>query len=162
MFRIFPVILLRLAAYPVALVYWIFSKTARDSSRFFLARAAACLKKEGKKFSPRVFRHILAFSLTVVEKKELNHHLDLRVISAGDIGPDTVILFQERLDQGGLVVIAGDRTPAKFFRHDMHVRKSEISFDCPRRERAGRVENLARSFAEYLEYYCKAASIPVV
>ncbi|MDR1277354.1 MAG: hypothetical protein LBK02_01235 [Treponema sp.] len=279
MFRSFPVILLRLAACPVALVYWVFSKTARNSSRIFLDQAAACFEREGKKFTPRVFRHILAFSLTVVEKveawggkvqlervrfqdddigdlmdrlerkegallicshlgnaellrglasfnrtglsreipvtsivdfsvtayfnrmlKELNHHLDLRVIGAGDIGPDTIILLQERLEQGGLVVIAGDRTSAKtrdryfllpflgreapfaygsFFlaallnvpayfvfalrrgdislssRYDMHVHKNGISFDCPRREREGRVEELARSFAEYLEYYCK-------
>jgi predicted LPLAT superfamily acyltransferase len=279
MFRIFPVILLRLAAYPVALAYCFFSKTARDSSRLFLKQAAACFKREGKKFSPRVFRHILAFSLTVIEKveawggkvkfdrirfqdddigdltgrlerkegaflicshlgnaellrglasfnrtglsreipvtsivdfsvtayfnrmlKELNHHSDLRVIGAGDIGPDTIILLQERLEQGGLVVIAGDRTSAKtrdkyflfpflgrdapfaygsfflaallnvpvyfvfalrrgdvslFPRYDMHVHKSGIIFDCPRRERAGRVEKLARSFVEYLEYYCR-------
>jgi predicted LPLAT superfamily acyltransferase len=39
--------------------------------------------------------------------------------------------------------------------YDMHVHKSPLSFDCPRRERENRTEELARLFAEKLEYYCK-------
>jgi predicted LPLAT superfamily acyltransferase len=146
---------------------------------------------------------IVDFSVTAYFNRmlrELNPNSVLRVISANDIGPDTVIMLQERLAAGELVVIAGDRTSAntrdKYFlfpflgedapfaygpfflaslldvptyfvfalrrgdtslasRYDMHVLRSAVSFECSRRERAGRVEELARSFAEKLEYYCK-------
>jgi predicted LPLAT superfamily acyltransferase len=132
--------------------------------------------------------------------RKLNPDSALRVISANDIGPDTIITLQDRLAAGELVVIAGDRTSAnsrdKYFlfpflnrdapfaygpfflaslldvptyfvfgirrgdlslgsQYDMHVLRSAVSFNCSRRERTGRVEELARSFAEKLEYYCK-------
>jgi predicted LPLAT superfamily acyltransferase len=278
-FKVWPMFLMRLGAYPVALFYFLFSKKVRDYSRRFLKRVAACFAAEGKAFPVRVFRHILAFSLTVVEKVEtwggkvtldrihfqdddvgdliatldrgegalficshlgnaellrglanfnrtgvsrpvpvtsivdfsvtayfnrmlweLNPDSTLRVISANDIGPDTVILLQDRLAAGEIVVITGDRTAAKsrnkyflfpflnedapfaygpFFlasllnvptylvfalrqgdislasRYNMHVYKSAVSFDCSRRERAGRVEALARFFVEKLEYHCR-------
>jgi predicted LPLAT superfamily acyltransferase len=278
-FKAWPMFLMRLGAYPVALSYFLFSKKVRDDSRRFLKRVAACFAAEGKVFPIRVFRHILAFSLTVVEKveawggkvmfdrvhfqdddvgdliatldrgegallicshlgnaellrglanfnrtgvsrpvpvtsivdfsvtayfnrmlRELNPDSTLRVISANDIGPDTVILLQDRLAAGELVVIAGDRTAAKsrdkyfllpflnedapfaygpFFlasllnvptyfvfalrqrdtslasRYNMHIYKSAVSFDCSRRERADRVEALARFFVEKLEYHCR-------
>jgi predicted LPLAT superfamily acyltransferase len=278
-FGLWPIFLMRLAAYPAAFFYFLFSRRARENSRCFLKRVAACAAAEGKAFPVRVFRHILAFSLTVVEKVEVwagevmfdrvhfqNDDLDdliallergegallicshlgnaellrglanfnrtgvsrkvpvtsivdfsvtanfnrmlrklnpdsvLRVISANEIGPGTIITLQERLAAGELVVIAGDRTSAnsrdKYFlfpflgeeapfaygpfflaslldvpsyfvfalrqgdaslasRYDMHVYKSAVSFNCSRRERAVRVEELARSFAEKLEYYCK-------
>ncbi|MDR0386816.1 MAG: hypothetical protein LBH57_02145 [Treponema sp.] len=191
-FRIWPMVLMRLGAYPVAFSYFLFAKKVKDDSRRFLRRVAACSATEGTVFPIRVFRHILAFSLTVVEKveawggkvmfdrirfqdddagdlvtvlergkgallicshlgntellrglanfnrtgvsrqvpvtsivdfsvtahfnrmlRELNPDSTMRVISANDIGPDTVILLQDRLAAGELVVIAGDRTAAK-------------------------------------------------
>ena len=39
--------------------------------------------------------------------------------------------------------------------YDLHVHKSDLSFDCPRKERFERSELLTRSFAELLESYCK-------
>jgi predicted LPLAT superfamily acyltransferase len=39
--------------------------------------------------------------------------------------------------------------------YDMHVHKSSLSFDCPRREREKRTAELARLFSEQLEYHCK-------
>jgi predicted LPLAT superfamily acyltransferase len=39
--------------------------------------------------------------------------------------------------------------------YDMHVHKSALSFDCSRRDRENRTKELARLFAEKLEYYCK-------
>ncbi|GHV54024.1 hypothetical protein AGMMS49579_13850 [Spirochaetia bacterium] len=278
LFRLCPVIILRLIAFPVAFFYYIFSKRARDNSRLFLAKVAACFA-EGKSFPLGVYRHILAFSLTMIEKveswggkvkfnrlhfqdddiedlrerldrgegavlicshlgntellralasfnrtgvfrelpvniivdenvtasfnrmiEELNPGASLRMISVNNVGPDTIILLQERLAAGELVTIAGDRTSANtrnkcfyfpflnenapftygaFFmaallnaptyfvfalrqkdvslssQYDMHVHKSPLSFDCPRRERERRIEELARSFAGRLEYYCK-------
>jgi len=40
-------------------------------------------------------------------------------------------------------------------RYDLHVHKSALSFDCSRKERFERSELLARSFAGFLEGYCK-------
>jgi predicted LPLAT superfamily acyltransferase len=132
--------------------------------------------------------------------RELNPQSMTWAIGVNDIGPDTVILLQDRLAAGELVAIAGDRTSAntrnKYFRfpflnteapfpygpflltslldaptyflfalrrkdvslssqYDMHVHRVRLSFDCPRREREARIEELARLFAEKLEYYCK-------
>jgi predicted LPLAT superfamily acyltransferase len=45
--------------------------------------------------------------------QELNPGVSLRMISVNDIGPDTIILLQDRLAAGELVSIAGDRTSTK-------------------------------------------------
>ena len=42
--------------------------------------------------------------------EELNSQSMVHIISAKDIGPDTVIVLQQHIEAGGLVVIAGDRT----------------------------------------------------
>jgi predicted LPLAT superfamily acyltransferase len=121
-------------------------------------------------------------------------------LSVDEIGPDTVILLQERLAAGELVAVAGDRTSAntrdRYLRlpflgeeasfpygpflmaailgapvylvfalrqrdisfssiYDMHIHRCDFSFDCPRREREGRIKELAGLFAEKLECYCK-------
>ncbi|WP_010260451.1 lipid A biosynthesis acyltransferase [Treponema primitia] len=278
-FRICPVIIMRLIAFPVAFFYYVFSKRARDNSRLFLSRVAACYAEDGKPFTLHIFRHILAFALTMIEKveswggkvdlsrihfqdddigdlrerldrgegavlicshlgnsellralasfnrtglsrevpvngivdfnvtasfnrmlRELNPDVSLRMVGVNDIGPDTIIMLQERLTAGELVTIAGDRTSANtrnkgfsipflnnsapftygsFFmaailnaptyfvfafrqkdislssQYDMHVHRSPIRFDCSRREREGRIEELARLFARRLESYCK-------
>ena len=52
--------------------------------------------------SPHFFRMI----------NNINSESMLHIISAKDIGPDTVILLQQHIESGGLVVIAGDRTSA--------------------------------------------------
>jgi predicted LPLAT superfamily acyltransferase len=39
--------------------------------------------------------------------------------------------------------------------YNMYVHKSALSFDCPRKERNRRAEELARSFAAILEDHCK-------
>jgi predicted LPLAT superfamily acyltransferase len=44
--------------------------------------------------------------------REVNPASAMHVISTGDIGPDTIILLQDRLAAGELVVITGDRTSA--------------------------------------------------
>lgn len=50
--------------------------------------------------SPNFFRMI----------EEVNPESMHHIISAKDIGPDTVIILQQHIEDGGLVVIAGDRT----------------------------------------------------
>ncbi|MDR3304334.1 MAG: hypothetical protein LBS86_07985 [Treponema sp.] len=40
-------------------------------------------------------------------------------------------------------------------RYEMHVHKSPLSFDCPRKERNVRITELARFFVAHLEHYCK-------
>jgi predicted LPLAT superfamily acyltransferase len=39
--------------------------------------------------------------------------------------------------------------------YNMHVHKSPLSFDCSRKERNQRMEELAHLFVCQLEYYCK-------
>jgi predicted LPLAT superfamily acyltransferase len=39
--------------------------------------------------------------------------------------------------------------------YNMHVHRSSLSFDCPRKERNHRIKELAGSFAATLEGYCK-------
>jgi predicted LPLAT superfamily acyltransferase len=270
---------MRLGAFPVGFSYYLCSKKAREESRRFLLRAAAILGTAERQFPIRILKHILAFSLTVVEKveawggkvdfsrihfldddigelitnlengsgallicshlgntellrglasfnrtgvsrklqvtsivdfsvnpyfnrmlRELNPQSALRVITTDNFGPDTIILLQERLTQGDLVVITGDRTSPntryKYFllpflnekapfgygpfflasvlnvptyfvfalrqkdvslssEYNMYVHRSPVSFDCSRKEREQRTRELARSFAEYLERYCK-------
>jgi predicted LPLAT superfamily acyltransferase len=132
--------------------------------------------------------------------QELNPKYTLRVISAAEIGPQTIIMIQDRLAAGEMVVITGDRTSANtrnkyltasflgrnapfgygpFFlaallnaptyfvfalrqkdvsissHYDMHVHKSPVNFNCPRKNRDERIETLVRLYVEKLEYHCK-------
>jgi predicted LPLAT superfamily acyltransferase len=132
--------------------------------------------------------------------KKANPNAATQIINARDLGPETVILLQEKIERGELVVIAGDRTAANdssrylslpflgsqasfpygpFFlaalleapvylvfairqkdlslssHYDLHIRKSPISFDCPRSERDNRITELAHWFVSRLERYCK-------
>jgi predicted LPLAT superfamily acyltransferase len=195
LFKLFPVIVLRIIAFPVGFFYFIFSKKARIESRHFLRRAApfvtnpetakCCLSP----FGP--LRHIVSFSLNLVEKlqswggkfsfnnihfqnddkeelirelesgkgvflitshmgniellrglasfnrtgvsrkipvtavidtkinanfsrmlKELNPQSSFDIINAGEIGPHTAVILEEKLAEGTMVTIAGDRTAA--------------------------------------------------
>jgi len=72
LFRIFPVIILRILAFPVGFFYFLFSKNARAFSKRFLLKAEPFIENpETKKkcrspFAP--LRHIVSFSLALVEK----------------------------------------------------------------------------------------------
>ncbi|MDR1128599.1 MAG: hypothetical protein LBL20_04730 [Treponema sp.] len=275
LFRIFPVVLLRVIAYGVSFFYYLFSGRARTESRRYLERISA--QKPGQKpFRP--LAHITAFSLALIEKveawggkalfdrvqfqeddigeliggleqgkgallltshlgniefiralagfsrtglsrnvpvtvlvdfsvtgyfnrmlQELNPESQVQAISVNEVGPETVILLQDRIACGELVAIAGDRTSAntrnKYFhlpflgreapfaygpflltalleapayfvfalrrkdlslasQYNMYIHRVPVSFDCPRKEREQRIEQLARLFAGWLEYYC--------
>jgi predicted LPLAT superfamily acyltransferase len=193
LFRLLPGPLLRLWAYPVSFFYYVFSRRARRESLRFLRKAAAAARDErGSGFPLRPFRHILAFSLTLIEKmeswggkasgdclhyqadddvgdlkehlssakgallicshlgnaeflrglatlghtvvernvpitsivdvsvsehfnrmiREVNPEVMMNIVSTAEIGPGTIIQLQDRIAEGGVVVIAGDRTPA--------------------------------------------------
>jgi predicted LPLAT superfamily acyltransferase len=72
LFKIFPVVFLRILAFPVGFFYFLFSKRGRTESRRFLQRIAPLIQ------DPRIaqkcrsplgpLRHIISFSLTIVEK----------------------------------------------------------------------------------------------
>jgi len=72
LFRIFPVIILRIIAFPVGFFYFIFSKKARIESKRFMQKTAQFIddpklaKKCRSVFAP--LRHIISFSLTLIEK----------------------------------------------------------------------------------------------
>lgn len=45
--------------------------------------------------------------------QEINPGVSFNVIDAADIGPDTICTLQESIQNGGLVVVAADRTSAR-------------------------------------------------
>jgi predicted LPLAT superfamily acyltransferase len=45
--------------------------------------------------------------------EEINPGSMVRLVSASDIGADTIIILKERIASGELVIVAGDRTPAR-------------------------------------------------
>jgi predicted LPLAT superfamily acyltransferase len=72
LFRLFPVVILRVIAFPVGFFYFLFSKRARIESGRFLQKAAPFVEQpETAKNCRSTFgplRHIVSFSLTLVEK----------------------------------------------------------------------------------------------
>ena len=72
LFKIFPVVILRIIAFPVGFFYFLFSKRGRTESKRFLQKIAPLVddsktaKKCRSRFGP--LRHIISFSLTIVEK----------------------------------------------------------------------------------------------
>ena len=72
LFRLLPVVILRVIAFPVGFFYFIFSKKGRTESRRFLQKAAPCIKTPAIAKKCRSIlgplRHIISFSLALVEK----------------------------------------------------------------------------------------------
>jgi len=281
LFKVFPMVILRVLAFPVGFFYFLFSKSGRTESRRFLQRVAPFVEDPhiAKKCRSPLgsLRHIISFSLAVVEKlqtwggrfplknvyyqdddiqelvreledekgvilvfshqgnaellrgllsfgrtmvsrkipftaildmkvnahfsrilNELNPESNMDVINGNEIGPHTMVLLEEKIAGGGMVVLTGDRTSVDgknlmipflekdapfssgifymaalinapvFFvfalrrkdlsikpEYDMHVHKSPLSFNCPRKERLKRSSLLADSYAALLEGYCK-------
>ena len=194
LFKIFPVVFLRILAFPICFFYFLFSKRGRTESSRFLHMAAPFVKdpQTAKKCLSRTgpLRHIISFSLALVEKlqswggkfaldgihfmddiddlasnlengkgvfiiashmgniellralvndnvtnverdvpltvifdmkvnanfsrmvMELNPDSAMDIIGADEIGPQTAILLEEKIAQGGIVTITGDRTTA--------------------------------------------------
>jgi predicted LPLAT superfamily acyltransferase len=72
LFHLLPVIVLRVIAFPVGFFYCLFSRRAREESRRYLEKMAAVLNP-GTKSRKTVYHplhHIIAFSLTLIEKVE--------------------------------------------------------------------------------------------
>jgi predicted LPLAT superfamily acyltransferase len=70
LFRLLPVPFLRVLSFPVGFAYYLCSARGRAESRRYLRKAAAALAGEGKKLAVSPLKHILCFSLTLVEKLE--------------------------------------------------------------------------------------------
>jgi len=72
LFKLFPVVIMRILAFPVGFFYFIFSKKGRKESRRFLQKAAPLVEqpKTAKRCRSPLgpLRHIVSFSLTLVEK----------------------------------------------------------------------------------------------
>ena len=74
LFKIFPVFILRIIAFPVGFFYFLFSRKARFESKRFLKRAAQFIEdpklaeKCASPFAP--LKHIISFSLTLIEKTQ--------------------------------------------------------------------------------------------
>jgi predicted LPLAT superfamily acyltransferase len=72
LFKVFPVIILRILAFPVGFFYFLFSKKGRTESRRFLEKAIPFIKDPVLAEKCRLpfgsLRHIISFSLSLVEK----------------------------------------------------------------------------------------------
>ena len=72
LFRLLPVVILRIFAFSVGFFYFVFSKSARDASKNFMAKAAnftddpKMAKKCRSACAP--LQHIISFALTLIEK----------------------------------------------------------------------------------------------
>jgi len=72
LFRLFPLLILRIIAFPVGFFYFLFSKKGRIESRRFLEKIAPLIsdpklaKKCSSRFGP--LWHIISFSLAMIEK----------------------------------------------------------------------------------------------
>jgi predicted LPLAT superfamily acyltransferase len=80
LFRLFPVIVMRLLAFPIGFFYFLFSKKGREESCRFLQRVVPFMTTAGKisgneagrvRTSLSPLKHIIAFCLTLVEKVEV-------------------------------------------------------------------------------------------
>lgn len=130
----------------------------------------------------------------------INDKVSMNVIDSKNIGPDTIELLQQKIDEGGIIVIAGDRTPVtarnRVIKHsflgeqadfpygayfvasllkvptyfvfslrtkitaikpvnNIYIEKSHVNFDCPRKEREARINELCDEFVQKLEKYCE-------
>jgi predicted LPLAT superfamily acyltransferase len=72
LFKIFPVIVMRILAFPVGFFYFVFSKKTRNASKHFLLKISPFIDDPKTKkralsfFGP--LRHIVSFSLSLIEK----------------------------------------------------------------------------------------------
>ena len=74
LFRLFPVIILRVLAFPVGFFYFVFSKKTRMESKRFLMKVAASVDNnkaaQKSRSTLRPLMHIVSFALALVEKLE--------------------------------------------------------------------------------------------
>lgn len=66
-----------------------------------------------KKFSVTIVQENLSAEQFNKTLEEINPDVVMNVVDSQNIGPDTIFFLQEQIDNGGLVVIAGDRTSAR-------------------------------------------------
>lgn len=129
LFRLLPVYVLRLLALPVGFFYYVFSKKGRDESRRYLKKIAA-FKREDKKPHRSPLRHILAFSLTLVEKIESwggKFFLDRLRFHEDDIGD-----LKNRLERGeGAILICSHLGNAELLRALAGFNRTGVSREIP-------------------------------
>jgi predicted LPLAT superfamily acyltransferase len=113
LFRLLPVYVLRILTFPVGFFYYLFSKKRRNESLRYLEKAIA--EGEGKINSPSPLRHILAFSLTLVEKLESwGGKFFLEGVRFGD---DDIRDLKSRLERGeGALLICSHLGNAELLR----------------------------------------------
>lgn len=66
-----------------------------------------------KKFSVTIIQENVSAEQFNKTLEEINPDVQMNVVDSQNIGPDTIFFLQEQIDNGGLVVIAGDRTSAR-------------------------------------------------
>jgi predicted LPLAT superfamily acyltransferase len=132
MFRFLPIIIVRLCSFPVSVFYYLFSKTARRESRRFLLKAAAVPGREAPEKKPAIhpLRHILSFSLALIEKMEAwgGRFSFTRIhFQEDDIGD----LIQNLEDRRGALLICSHLGNAELLRGLASFNRTGVSHEIP-------------------------------
>jgi predicted LPLAT superfamily acyltransferase len=126
-FKILPVVILRLLCFPVGFCYFLFSKRAREHSRLYLERLSSA-RSGGRKLNP--IKHIIAFSLALVEKIEAwSGRVQFSRIHFQD---DDMPEFAEGLERGeGIFLISSHLGNMEFIRALADFNRTGISREIP-------------------------------
>ena len=137
LFRLLPVILLRLIAFPVGFFYFLFSKKARAHSRAYLRLVSAAQQNAGTRGSRarRVQRlnslkHFLSFALALVDKVEAwgGKVLFKRIHFCND----DIEYLNSRLESGqGAVLISSHLGNMEFIRALAGLNRTGVSREIP-------------------------------
>ena len=134
LYRIFPLIVLRILAFPVGFFYFLVSKKARSESRRFLKKAAPFAKdpKTAKKCLSVLgpLRHIISFSLSLVERlQSWGGRLSFSSIHFHD---DDVGKLVETLDKGqGVFLLTSHLGNMELLRALVNYNRTNISREVP-------------------------------
>jgi predicted LPLAT superfamily acyltransferase len=134
LFKILPTVILRIIAFPVGFFYFLFSKRGRTESRRFLQRAAPLIEnrrvaqKCRSPFGP--LRHIISFSLTVVEKLQAwGGRFPLKDVHYQD--DDITELKRELEDGKGVVLVFSHLGNAELLRGLLSFGRTVVSRKIP-------------------------------
>ena len=134
LFRIFPVIVLRIIAFPVGFFYFVFSKSARTESYRFFQRIAGFIedpslaKRCRSAFAP--LRHIISFSLTMIEKIQAwDGRFSLKNIEFHD---DDIAQLKSSLEQGkGAFLVFSHLGNSELLRGLLNFNRTGVSRNIP-------------------------------
>jgi len=134
LFKIFPMIILRVIAFPVGFFYFLFSRRGRTESRRYLQTIAPFItdpkraKKCRSRFGP--LRHIISFSLTLVEKLQAwGGRFPLKNIHYQD--DDINELIRDMEAEKGIVLVVSHQGNAELLRGLLSLGRTRVTRKIP-------------------------------